>query len=100
MVVTRSMDAICKLIDKKFDEFKTSLLQQLTSEIDLYIVEKKSEITSLFDSKKDETALSNEHIESLRKIQEHVSQLQQLHDVLNAKHDLLSDKNDLLSKDL
>ena len=82
---TRSTQEIITIIDKKFNEFKDALINDLKNELkaeitreieeDLgkIIVEKKNEISKHMES----VVLDDEHSIALRGIQKHVKELQQ-----------------------
>ena len=94
--VTRSMDGIKKLIDDKLDEFKASLIEKIKGEIDLYIEEKKGELTDVTGV--NQGLLSSEHHESIRVIEKHVAELQLTHNVLKTQNEQLLKRVDELEQ--
>lgn len=76
---TRNKPDLVALIDKKFDEFKISLLAELRADIDTVLSKEKEEITNYVNEKKDELInFSNnlEYVTSFNEIQKHVKKLQ------------------------
>ena len=80
------MEEVTKLIDNKFEEFKTSLLASIKDLV-------KSEIKSYFDTTYSDP-VTNEYIESSKAVREHVQTLLSKQMVLEEKYSKLEKKLD------
>ena len=91
MRLTRTkMEEVSKLIDNKFEEFKTSLLASIKDLV-------KLEIESYFDTTYSDP-VTNEHIESSKAVREHVQTLLSKQMVLEEKYSKLEKKLDDLEQ--
>ena len=75
---TRSnMSEILKVLDKRFEEFKNSILSDLFKEVRDFVNDEKVKVESFLEEKKVSLANDVELVQSVQSIKQHVNKLVQ-----------------------
>ena len=96
--MTRSREEIIPLVEKRFEEFKTNLLDDLTADIQKIVETSKQEIQTFFDEKSRDFEQGNELANSVKLIQEHVRKLQESNVNLRKQNSILEGNIDDLEQ--
>lgn len=96
--MTKGQKELMEMLDSKFDEFKKSLLNDLSADIQKVVDNHKKEIQLYFDDKSRELEKVEDLADSVAVIHEHVRKLQESNDLLKKQNSMLYDKVDDLEQ--